>query len=59
LSPFHLAEGVDPSFFIGAPLPGFADAIVDAVCKAWRRVTSEGARIKSLCSIEWATTVEN
>jgi transposase len=35
------------------------DAIVDAVCKAWRRVTREGGRSKSLCSIEWATTVEN
>jgi hypothetical protein len=33
------------------------DAIVDAVCKAWQRVTSDSGRIKSLCSMEWAKTV--
>jgi transposase len=35
------------------------DAIVDAVCKAWQRVTSDTGRIKSLCSMEWATPVSN
>jgi transposase len=35
------------------------DAIVDAVCKAWQRVTSDTGRIKSLCSMEWATSVNN
>lgn len=35
------------------------DAIVDAVCRAWQHATGEAGRIKSLCSIEWATTVEN
>jgi hypothetical protein len=28
------------------------DAIVDVVGKAWQRVTSDGGRIKSLCSME-------
>ncbi len=32
------------------------DAIVNAVCQAWQRGTSETRRIKSLCSMEWATT---
>jgi hypothetical protein len=31
----------------------------DAICKAWRRVTSEGGRSKSLCSIERTKTVIN
>jgi hypothetical protein len=35
------------------------DAIVDAVCRAWQRVTNEIGRIKSLCSIEWAKPVKN
>jgi transposase len=35
------------------------DAIVDAVCQAWQRVTNEIGRIKSLCSIEWAKPVKN
>jgi hypothetical protein len=35
------------------------NAIVDAVCKAWQRVTSDAGRIKSLCSREWASTVKN
>lgn len=35
------------------------DAIVDAVCRAWQRVTSDTGRIKSLCSMEWTQTVEN
>jgi transposase len=26
----------------------------DAVCKAWRRVTSDAGRTKSLCPMEWA-----
>jgi len=35
------------------------DAIDDAVCTAWQRVTSNAGRIRSLCSMEWATTVRN
>jgi hypothetical protein len=35
------------------------DAIVDAVCRAWQRVTGEAERIKSLCSTEWTRKVEN
>jgi len=35
------------------------DAIVEAVCQAWQRVTSDPGRIKSLCSMEWAQTVKN
>lgn len=35
------------------------DAIVDAVCTAWQRVTSDTGRIKSLCSMEWARAVRN
>ncbi len=35
------------------------DAIVDAVCKAWQRVTSDTGRIKSLCSMKWAAQVRN
>ena len=35
------------------------DAIVDAVCKAWQRVTSDTGRIKSLCSMEWAEEVRS
>jgi hypothetical protein len=34
------------------------DAIVDAVCRAWKRVTNDTGRIKSLCSIDWARTVK-
>jgi transposase len=33
------------------------DAIVDAVCRAWQRVTSDTRRIKSLCSMEWTRAV--
>lgn len=35
------------------------DAIVDAVCQAWQRLTGEAGRIKSLCQMEWAQTVNN
>jgi len=35
------------------------DAIVDAVCKAWQQVTSDAGRIKSLCSMQWAASVNN
>jgi hypothetical protein len=35
------------------------DTIVDAVCQAWQRVTSDTGRIKSLCSMDWATPVRN
>jgi transposase len=35
------------------------DAIVDAVCKAWQRVTSDARKVKSLCSMEWAKTVRS
>ena len=34
------------------------DAIVDAVCQAWQRVTSDTGRVKSLSSMERATTVK-
>ena len=29
------------------------DAIVDATCKAWNRLTAEAGRITSLCSYAW------
>jgi len=29
------------------------DAIVDAVCAAWNKLTDEDGRIKSLCSFPW------
>jgi transposase len=29
------------------------DAIVDAVCAAWNKLTAEGGRIKSPCSSPW------
>ncbi len=35
------------------------DAIVDAVCKSWQRVTSDTGRIKSLCSMEWEKALRN
>ena len=35
------------------------DAIVDAACHAWQRVTSDTGKTKSLCSMEWATPVIN
>jgi hypothetical protein len=35
------------------------DAIVEAVCQAWQRVTRDAGRIKSLCSMEWAQAVGN
>ena len=35
------------------------DTIVDAVCKARQRVTSDTGRIKSLCSMDWAQAVGN
>ena len=39
------------------------DAIVDATCKAWNRLTAEAGRITLLCSYAWvekliATTVK-
>ena len=33
------------------------EAIVDAVCQAWQRVTSDTGRIKSRCSMEGAQAV--
>ena len=33
------------------------DAIVDAACTAWQRVTSEPGRITSLCSYPWIVQV--
>jgi hypothetical protein len=35
------------------------DTIVDAVCRAWQRVTAETGRIKSRCQMEWAQAVNN
>jgi transposase len=33
------------------------NAIVDAACRAWQRLTSEPGRIKSLCSYPWIVEV--
>ena len=35
------------------------DAIVDTVCQARQRLTSDTGRIESLCSMEWAEAVIN
>jgi hypothetical protein len=35
------------------------DALVDAVYKAWQRVTSDSGRIPFLCSMEWTRAVRN
>jgi len=34
------------------------DAIVDAACKAWRRLTAQAGRIKSPCSYPWIPKVK-
>ena len=33
------------------------DAILDACCAAWKALLDEAGRIRSLCSLEWATPV--
>jgi transposase len=33
------------------------DAIVDAACKAWKRLVAETGRVKSLCTYPWIKTV--
>ncbi len=45
--------------FLSHRLRPDADAIVDAVRKAWQRLTSDTGRIGSLCSMEWAQAVRN
>jgi transposase len=34
------------------------EAMVDAACKAWRRLTAEGGRSKSLCTYPWIPKVK-
>ena len=34
------------------------DAIVDAACNAWRRLTTQAGRIKSLCTYLWISKVK-
>ena len=34
------------------------EAIVDAACKAWRRLTAQAGRIKSLCTYPWIPKVK-
>jgi len=34
------------------------DAIVDAACRAWNRLTAEAGRIKSLCTYPWIPQVK-
>ena len=34
------------------------EAIVDAACKAWRRLTAQDGRIKSLCTYPWIPKVK-
>jgi hypothetical protein len=34
------------------------EAIVDAACKAWRCLTAEAGRIKSICSYPWVPKVK-
>jgi len=34
------------------------EAIVDAACRAWRRLTAEVGRIKSLCTYSWIPKVK-
>jgi hypothetical protein len=33
------------------------DAIVEATCTAWNRLTAEGGRVASLCSFPWIQAV--
>jgi transposase len=35
------------------------DAILDACCAAWNALLAETGRIRSLCSIDWATPVSS
>ena len=39
--------------FLSHRLHAEYEAIVDAACKAWRRLTGEGGRIKSPCTYPW------
>jgi transposase len=43
--------------FLSHRLHAEYEAIVDAACKAWRRPTAEGGRIKSLCTYSWIPKV--
>jgi len=44
--------------FLSHRLHNDYDAIVDAACKAWRRLTAEAGRIKSLCTYPWIPKVK-
>jgi hypothetical protein len=44
--------------FLSHRLHAEYEAIVDAACKAWRRLTAEGGRIKSLCTYPWIPKVK-
>ena len=34
-----------------------SDAILDSCCAAWNALLDEAGRIRSLCSLDWATPV--
>jgi transposase len=44
--------------FLSHRLRADYEAIVDAACKAWKRLTAEGGRIKSLCTYPWIPKVK-
>jgi transposase len=44
--------------FLSHRLHAEYEAIVDAACKAWRRLTAEGGRNKSLCTYPWIPKVK-
>jgi transposase len=35
------------------------DDIIDACCDAWNALLDEAGRIRSLCSLDWATSVSS
>ena len=44
--------------FLSHRLHADYDAIADAACAAWNRLTAEAGRIKSLCSYPWIPKVK-
>jgi transposase len=44
--------------FLSHRLHNEYEAIVDAACKAWKRLTAEAGRIKSLCTYPWIPKVK-
>ena len=44
--------------FLSHRLHNDYDAIVEAACKAWRKLTAEVGRIKSLCTYAWIPKVK-